>query len=153
MFGAQLANAGFQTVVVRGRAEQPCYLLVQGGKCEMLKADFLWGKDTWETQSILKRHLEDEDLEIMTIGPAGEGLVRYACILDRARARRGEDRDGGGDGLQEPQGHRGQEGRERDRDQRSRAGSDQTLSSKNPGRSPLSPLFQTEQYVPDFLGQ
>jgi aldehyde:ferredoxin oxidoreductase len=81
MFGAQMANAGFQTVVVRGRAEQPCYLLVDGGKCEILNADFLWGKDTWESQSILKRHLEDEGLEIMTIGPAGEGLVRFACIL------------------------------------------------------------------------
>ena len=80
-FGAQLAGTGFQTLVIRGKAEQPCYLLVHNGKCEILKADFLWGKDTWETQSILKSHLEDQNLEVMTIGPAGEGLVRFASIL------------------------------------------------------------------------
>lgn len=80
-FGAQLAGAGFQTLVIRGKAEQPCYLLVQDGKCEVLKADFLWGKDTWDTQSILKSHLGDQNLEVMTIGPAGEGLVRFASIL------------------------------------------------------------------------
>jgi aldehyde:ferredoxin oxidoreductase len=81
MFGAQLANAGFQTVVVRGMAERPSYLFLHDGRCDVLNAEFLWGKDTWETQSILKSHLEDESLEMMAIGPAGEGLVRYASIL------------------------------------------------------------------------
>jgi aldehyde:ferredoxin oxidoreductase len=80
-FGAQLTGAGFQTLVVQGKADRPSYLLIQEGKSEILNADFLWGKNTWEAQAILRSHLEDEQVEIMAIGPAGEGLVRFASIL------------------------------------------------------------------------
>ncbi|HSR09804.1 MAG TPA: aldehyde ferredoxin oxidoreductase N-terminal domain-containing protein, partial [Thermodesulfobacteriota bacterium] len=80
-FGAQLAHAGFQSLVMGGKADRPCYLLIQKGGCEIRSAEFLWGKDTWETQSILRSHLEDENVEIMAIGPAGERLVRFSSIL------------------------------------------------------------------------
>ena len=85
--GGELKCAGYDTVVIEGRARKPVYLWVRDDRVEIRDARRLWGKDTWETLEIIRRELNDPSLHVLSIGPAGENLVRGACIVqDRARA-------------------------------------------------------------------
>jgi aldehyde:ferredoxin oxidoreductase len=77
-FGTQLKNAGFDALVVKGRAEKPVYILIDDGDVKFTDATRLWGKDSWDTLDILKKQYPGS--ESATIGPAGEKLVRFACI-------------------------------------------------------------------------
>jgi len=80
-FGPELKFAGFDHVVITGKAESPVYLWIQDGHAEMRDAGFIWGKTTYETEEILRRELNNDRIEIASIGPAGENLVRGACIV------------------------------------------------------------------------
>ena len=85
--GGELKCAGYDTVVIEGRAGKPVYLWIQDDRVEIRDASHLWGKNTWETLEIIRNDLNDPSLHILSIGPAGENLVRGACIVqDRARA-------------------------------------------------------------------
>ena len=78
-FGPQLKYAGYDVVVITGRAESPCYLFILDDTVEIRSADDFWGQGSITVEKNLKDHLGD-DYQIITIGPAGENLVRYACI-------------------------------------------------------------------------
>ncbi len=80
-WGIALRRAGFDAVVVRGTADQPCLLTILDGKAELRPADHLWGQTTDETLGALQSALNDDELSVAAIGPAGEALVRYACIM------------------------------------------------------------------------
>lgn len=91
-FPASLKFAGFDGIVIRGKAKKPVYLLLNNGKAEIKDAGHLWGKFTAESEEILKKELEDSRIEVMQIGPAGEKLVRFAAIMNmrnRANGRTG----------------------------------------------------------------
>ena len=77
-FGIQLKNAGFDALVVKGRTDKPVYLLIENGDVSIHDAGRLWGKDSWETLDILRKQYPG--CEAALIGPAGEKLVRFACI-------------------------------------------------------------------------
>lgn len=77
-FGTQLKGAGYDALVIKGRALNPVYLYIEDDKVEIRDAGALWGKDSWETINILKSH--HYGAEIALIGPAGENLVRFASI-------------------------------------------------------------------------
>jgi aldehyde:ferredoxin oxidoreductase len=77
-FGTQLKNAGFDALVIKGRSEKPVYLFIEDGEVSVRDAARLWGKDSWETLDILKKQYPGA--EVALIGPAGENLVRFACI-------------------------------------------------------------------------
>ncbi len=77
-FGTQLKNAGFDALVVKGRTDKPVYLLIENGEVSIHDAGRLWGKDSWETLDILRKQYPG--CEAALIGPAGENLVRFACI-------------------------------------------------------------------------
>jgi len=79
-FGASLKKAGLDALVVRGRAERPALLVVDDRDVEFRDAAWLWGKGTRETRKELRRELKG--FSVACIGPAGENLVRYACILN-----------------------------------------------------------------------
>jgi aldehyde:ferredoxin oxidoreductase len=85
-FGAELKFAGFDLVVIEGKAKEPVYLYIEDGKAELRDAKPLWGKTTHEaTDQILSE--TDMDAKVACIGPAGERLVRFACIVnDKHRA-------------------------------------------------------------------
>lgn len=86
-FSPELKYAGFDSVVITGRSEQPVYLLVHDGQAELRDSSDLWGLDTWESEKRLRQKLNDNNVRVALIGPAGENLVRGAClIVDRARA-------------------------------------------------------------------
>jgi aldehyde:ferredoxin oxidoreductase len=82
---------GYDGLVVTGAADKPVYLCLEPGRCELCDAAELWGKTISETEAALKaRH--GQDAHVLSIGPGGENLVRYACImndLDRAAGRTG----------------------------------------------------------------
>lgn len=85
--GGQLKYAGYDGIVIEGRAHSPVYLWVQDEQVELRDASHLWGKTTWETLDALRSELGDPELHIISIGPAGENLVRGACIIqDKGRA-------------------------------------------------------------------
>jgi aldehyde:ferredoxin oxidoreductase len=85
-FGAELKFAGFDLIIIEGKAKEPVYLYVEDGKAEIRSAKALWGKTTHETTDKI---LSETDMEarVACIGPAGEKLVRFACIInDKHRA-------------------------------------------------------------------
>ncbi len=78
-WGAELKYAGFDGIVVEGKAEEPVYINVKDGEAEIKSAKHLWGCSVFETEVKLKEEI-DPFVRVLQIGPAGENLVRYACI-------------------------------------------------------------------------
>ncbi len=81
-WGAELKYAGFDAIVVHGRAERPVYLFVQDGHAELRDAGHLWGKDSLAVQGLVREELGDKAARTACIGAAGERLVRYANIAN-----------------------------------------------------------------------
>ena len=88
-FPAELKFAGYDGIVVRGKASHPVYLLIRDGKAEIREARHLWGKTTGEVEEILKEELQDSKIEIAQCGPAGEQEVRLAAIMNMANRANG----------------------------------------------------------------
>ncbi len=85
--GGDLKSAGYDSVVIEGKAHQPVYLFINDGSVEIRDAAHLWGKTTWETLDLIRQELGDNALHTASIGPAGENLCRGACIInDKSRA-------------------------------------------------------------------
>jgi len=90
-FGPHLKFAGYDAIFVTGISPDPVYLSINDGKAELKKADKLWGKDTWETESLLQAELGNE-VRIACIGPSGESKSLISCIINnkgRAAGRSG----------------------------------------------------------------
>ena len=81
MWGAEIKWAGFDALVIKGRAKEPCYLMVSNDTIEILPARDLWGKDTWETEEIIQAHHSDPQIRVMSIGIAGENQVPMASVF------------------------------------------------------------------------
>ncbi len=90
-FGAELKYAGFDAVILEGRAKSPKMLVIDDGAATVADAQPYWGMETIETQEAIHRDIGD--FEIACIGPAGENLVKYASVL---LGRRAAGRCGGG---------------------------------------------------------
>ena len=79
-FAPELRFAGFDHLAITGRAEEPVYLLVKDGEVVIKEAAHLWGEDTFDTQTIIKRDEDDENIKSLVIGAAGENLVKFANV-------------------------------------------------------------------------
>lgn len=79
-WGPELKKAGFDGVVIKGKASSPVYLYVHDGSVEIRDASKLWGLDTFATDEAIKKEIGDGNLRVATIGPAGENLVKFATI-------------------------------------------------------------------------
>ena len=92
-FGAEVKFAGYDMIIVQGKAAHPVYLMINDDKAEILDArDFIWGDTVWVTEEKIKTRHQDPQIKIASIGKAGEELVRYACVVndrDRAAGRSG----------------------------------------------------------------
>jgi aldehyde:ferredoxin oxidoreductase len=91
-FPAEMKFAGFDGVVVQGKAKRPVYLWLTEGKAELRDAGKAWGKTTGEAERIIREELGDEKIEVMQTGIAGENLVRVAAVMNmsnRAAGRTG----------------------------------------------------------------
>ena len=82
-WGAFIKTAGFDGVIVQGAAKDWAYLYIHDGAVEIRDAKHLAGKNTWEVQECLEKDLGKPHTKFsaMTIGPAGENLVRFACVV------------------------------------------------------------------------
>lgn len=86
-WGPELKFAGYDMIIVEGRAARPVYLWIYDDQAEIKDAGRLWGKTTWETEDAIREEVGVPDAVVASIGPAGERLVRFACIVnDRHRA-------------------------------------------------------------------
>jgi aldehyde:ferredoxin oxidoreductase len=88
-FAPEFKRAGYDVIVITGRAEKPVYLWIDDDQVEIKDASHLWGKTVSETDEMIKKELRDADIQISCIGPAGENQVRFAILmnnLDRAPA-------------------------------------------------------------------
>ena len=84
-FGPELKYAGYDAIILEGRSPKPVYLSIQDDRVELRDAGFLWGKDVYETTDLLEK--EAKGAKVACIGPAGENLVKMACIMnDKTRA-------------------------------------------------------------------
>jgi aldehyde:ferredoxin oxidoreductase len=91
-FGAELKFAGWDMVIIEGRASSPVYLSIENDKVELRDASHLWGKTVWETEGQIKSEHQDPQLRVSCIGRTGENGVLYAAIvndLHRAAGRSG----------------------------------------------------------------
>ena len=79
-WGVELKRAGFDAIIVEGKAAKPVYLWVKDGKAEIKDAAAFWGKDTADVQEGLIEALGEKKLRAVTIGKAGENLVKIAGI-------------------------------------------------------------------------
>ncbi|MFC1885689.1 aldehyde ferredoxin oxidoreductase family protein [Thermodesulfobacteriota bacterium] len=90
--GSQLRWAGYDHMIITGKAKRPVYLWINDDSIEIRDASHLWGKDTHKTEDAVREDLGDKDIAIACIGQAGENLVRVASIIldgHRAAARGG----------------------------------------------------------------
>lgn len=90
-WGPELKYAGYDGIIFEGKADKPVYLLINDDQVELRCAEHLWGKDVNETTDTLREEV-DIDAKIACIGPGGENLVKYACVMNdytRAAGRSG----------------------------------------------------------------
>jgi len=80
-WSVELKRAGFDAIIIEGKAQSPVYLWVHDGQTEIKDARNLWGKNTRETQEIIRAELTEKLVRVAMIGPGGENLVRYACVM------------------------------------------------------------------------
>jgi aldehyde:ferredoxin oxidoreductase len=86
-FPVRLKGSGFDGLIVTGRSEKPVYLYLEKGKAEIRDASQLWGKDSYETQKLIKEELGDDNLSVACIASGGEKQIRYASIMnDKGRS-------------------------------------------------------------------
>ena len=80
--GPELKRAGFDAVVITGKAKKPVYIWINDGKAEIRDAGKFWGLETHQAVDALKEAAGDTKATVASIGPAGENLVRLACIVN-----------------------------------------------------------------------
>ena len=78
-FAPMLKKTGYDYIGIKGISKKPVYLLIDDNNVLIKDAGDLWGKDTFETEKILKAD-HGKKFQVVSIGPAGENLVKYACI-------------------------------------------------------------------------
>lgn len=91
-FGPELKFAGYDQVIIQGRAEHPVYLWIKDGAVELRDARALWGRDVWKTTAAVQQELGDTRIQVAAIGQGAENGVRFAGVfvnLNRAAARTG----------------------------------------------------------------
>jgi len=83
-FGSNMKFAGYDAVFFTGISEKPIYLFINNGKAKLRDAAHLWGKDTYQTEAILKSEL-GKDVEAACIGQSGENLSLISAVISRGR--------------------------------------------------------------------
>ncbi|MCO6041941.1 tungsten-containing formaldehyde ferredoxin oxidoreductase [Thermococcus alcaliphilus] len=82
MATVHLRKAGYDALVVEGKAKKPVYLYIEDDNVSILSAEGLWGKTTFETEKELKE-IHGKNVGVLSIGPGGENLVKYAVVISQ----------------------------------------------------------------------
>src|SRR5690606_15869546 len=81
-FGGELKMAGWDMIILEGRAAKPVYLYIENDHAELIDAAHLWGRSVWEAEPAIKAAHNDPLIRVASIGEAGENGCRYACIVN-----------------------------------------------------------------------
>jgi aldehyde:ferredoxin oxidoreductase len=84
-WGPELKMAGFEAILVTGRAAEPVYLWIQDGEVELRPANHLWGRPPAEVEAEIRTELADDKIRVLQIGIAGENRVRFAGLTNDLR--------------------------------------------------------------------
>jgi aldehyde:ferredoxin oxidoreductase len=88
----QLKRAGYDMLVIHGCAQKPTYIFINDEEIHLYSAEKLWGRDTHETERLIREEIDNSKAEVTSIGIAGEKKVRYATVMmgrDHAAGRGG----------------------------------------------------------------
>ena len=85
-FPVELKCAGYDALIIEGKAAKPTYVWIKNGDVKFRTAKKVWGMRTTDCQQIIKNELNDQNVRIACIGPAGENLCKIACIINELRA-------------------------------------------------------------------
>jgi len=85
-FGPQMKYAGYDHIVIKGKAKKPIYIYIENDEIHFRDASALWGKGIFETNRLIREELGDPEVAILAIGQAGERLVRIATIEHEYRS-------------------------------------------------------------------
>jgi aldehyde:ferredoxin oxidoreductase len=85
-FPAEMKFAGWDIIIIEGKAEKPTYVAITGKNVRFRDASHTWGTNTFDCQQIIKDELRDQNVRVCCIGPAGERLCRVACMINERRA-------------------------------------------------------------------
>ena len=86
---AELKFAGFDGIVLHGKADTPVYLWIKDGKAELRDASHLWGGFTADVEDTIRDELDDDRIRVLQCGPAGEKGVRFAALINNANRANG----------------------------------------------------------------
>ena len=78
--GAEIRFAGYDNIIIQGKADKPVYVFVNDDKVEFRDATSIWGNETMESRQLVKKEIGDPGVQVASIGPAGENLVSFASI-------------------------------------------------------------------------
>ncbi len=85
-FPAEFKHAGYDVLIIEGKSEKPTYIWIKDGEVRFRDAGRVWGTQTSDCQQIIKDELNDQNVRISCIGPAGEHLSKISCIINERRA-------------------------------------------------------------------
>ena len=80
--GPELKRSGYDALMITGRSSKPVYLWIKDGEVKIRDASQFWGMDTAQVTDALKEAISDKRAAVSAIGPGGENLIRYACIVN-----------------------------------------------------------------------
>jgi aldehyde:ferredoxin oxidoreductase len=88
-WGPELKFAGFDALVITGKAAKPSYLWINDGQVELRSAEKIWGLETGPAQEKIREEVKEKRARVALIGPAGEKLVRFACVVNELKHANG----------------------------------------------------------------
>ena len=88
-WGPELKWAGYDGIIIKGKAPKPVYLWIRDGEVEIRDASKIWGMVTGDSQKAIREELGDNRIRVLQIGPGGEKMVRYACIINELKHANG----------------------------------------------------------------
>lgn len=91
MASVYLRKAGYMAIIIEGASDKPVYLYIDDDDVHIMSAEGLWGLSTFEVEKRLKQ--VHGNVGVLSIGPAGENLVKYAVVISQ------EGRAGGRPGI------------------------------------------------------
>jgi aldehyde:ferredoxin oxidoreductase len=86
---AELKFAGFDGIVIRGKADRPLYLWIEDGEAELRDAAELWGEFTGDVEDAIREELGDDRIQVLQCGPAAERGVRFSALMNYANRANG----------------------------------------------------------------
>jgi len=79
-FGGELKFAGYDHILIEGKAEEPVYIWIENERIEIREASSIWGLDTYEAPEAIRSEVGNPEAKVVCIGPAGEKLVRFSSV-------------------------------------------------------------------------